>query len=248
MATQVSRIERIAGRAIPLRGNDIDTDRIIPARYLKTITFDGLEDHVFEDDRHQLAERGTTHPFDDARFRGAQVAVRAGEFRLRIVARARAAGHRALGHSAPSSRESYAEIFFGNSLMMGMPCVTASPADIERLIALAESQPDSEFTLDLDDVPHHGRRSAPSRSACPKACAQRSRPATGMRPDCSSTATRRSNRSRRACPTFPAGTPDRQVAARRPRARLAGAACRATLRNALAACDSSPSRRKTNRT
>ncbi len=148
MATQVSRIERIAGRAIPLRGNDIDTDRIIPARYLKTITFDGLEDHVFEDDRRQLAERGTTHPFDDARYRGAKLLFAEANFGCGS-SREHAPQAIARWGIGAIVAESYAEIFFGNSLMMGMPCVTASAADIERLIALAESQPDVEFTLDL---------------------------------------------------------------------------------------------------
>ena len=148
MATQASRIERISGRALPLRGNDIDTDRIIPARFLKTITFDGLESHVFEDDRLQLSARGVTHPFDDARFRGARLLFAQENF-----------GCGSSREHAPQAiarwgiraivAESYAEIFFGNSLMMGMPCVTAAPADIERLIALAEAQPDLEFTLDL---------------------------------------------------------------------------------------------------
>jgi 3-isopropylmalate/(R)-2-methylmalate dehydratase small subunit len=148
MATQASRIERIGGRAIPLRGNDIDTDRIIPARYLKTITFDGLEDHVFEDDRRQLAERGVTHAFDDARFRGAKLLFAQANFGCGS-SREHAPQAIARWGIGAIVAESYAEIFFGNSLMMGMPCVTASATDIERLIALAESQSDLEFTLDL---------------------------------------------------------------------------------------------------
>ena len=148
MAKQASRIELITGRALPLRGNDIDTDRIIPARFLKTITFEGLDAHVFEDDRLQLSGRGVTHPFDDARFRGARVLLAQANF-----------GCGSSREHAPQAiarwgiraivAESYAEIFFGNSVMMGMPCVTASHADVERLIALAESQPDLEFSLDL---------------------------------------------------------------------------------------------------
>lgn len=148
MATKTSRIERISGRAIPLRGNDIDTDRIIPARYLKTITFDGLEEHVFEDDRRQLSERGTTHPFDDARFRGATLLFAQENFGCGS-SREHAPQAIARWGIGAIVAQSYAEIFFGNSLMMGMPCVTASAADIERLIAHVESQPNLEFELDL---------------------------------------------------------------------------------------------------
>jgi 3-isopropylmalate/(R)-2-methylmalate dehydratase small subunit len=148
MATPGSQIERISGRALPLRGSDIDTDRIIPARYLKTITFDGLEEHVFEDDRRQLAERGATHPFDDTTFYGARLLFAQANF-----------GCGSSREHAPQAiarwgiraivAESYAEIFFGNALMMGMPCVAAAPPDLERLLTLVESQPDAEFVLDL---------------------------------------------------------------------------------------------------
>ena len=148
MATQASKIERISGRSLPLRGNDIDTDRIIPARYLKTITFDGLEQHIFEDDRRQLAERGVVHPFDDARFRGATLLVAQANFGC---GSSREHAPQAIARWGISAivAESYAEIFFGNALMMGMPCVTAEPSDVERLITIVESQPDLEFVLEL---------------------------------------------------------------------------------------------------
>ena len=69
----IEKIRQVNGRALPLRGDNIDTDRIIPARFLRSITFEGLETHLFEDDRKQLAEAGAAHPLDEARFKGATI-------------------------------------------------------------------------------------------------------------------------------------------------------------------------------
>ena len=91
----------VTGRALPLRGNDIDTDRIMPARFLRAVSFEGLETHVFEDDR---AGRPRQHPFNDPRYTGASILVVNAQLRLRIVARARAAGAPALGHPGDRRR------------------------------------------------------------------------------------------------------------------------------------------------
>ena len=148
MTANTSKIERITGRAVPVRGDDIDTDRIIPARYLKTITFEGLEHHLFEDDRAELRRRGETHSIDNPAYTGARILIGQGNFGcgssrehapqaiLRWGIKAVVAG-------------SFAEIFAGNSVMIGLPCVTAAPEDIEALIAIAESQPDAEFDVNL---------------------------------------------------------------------------------------------------
>ena len=142
------RITQIAGRALPMRGNDIDTDRIIPARFLTAITFDGLEKHVFEDDRKSAGGPYNRHPFDVSNFQGAAVLLVNSNF-----------GCGSSREHAPQALqrwgiqvvigESFAEIFFGNSGMIGMPCVTASPEDVAALMDLAEREPATEFAVDL---------------------------------------------------------------------------------------------------
>jgi 3-isopropylmalate/(R)-2-methylmalate dehydratase small subunit len=146
--SQSARIEQVSGRAVVVRGNDIDTDRIIPARFLKTITFDGLEHHLFEDDRSQTAGRGDGHPIDNPRYRGASIMIVGANFgcgssREHAPQAIRRWGVRAI------LGESYAEIFFGNSTMIGLPCVLASHDDIERLMAAVESDPTVTVTIDL---------------------------------------------------------------------------------------------------
>ena len=133
-----------SGRAVPLRGNDIDTDRIMPARFLRAITFDGLEQHVFEDDR-----KTTKHPFDDSRYQGASVLVVNSNFGCGSSREHAPQGLQRWGINAIVG-ESFAEIFSGNSLMIGLPCVTASAADVRTLQDLIERNPDTELRVDLE--------------------------------------------------------------------------------------------------
>jgi len=142
------QISKITGRALPMRGNDIDTDRIIPARFLTAVTFDGLEQHVFEDDRKSAGGPYNRHPFDVSHFQGAAVLLANANF-----------GCGSSREHAPQALqrwgiqvvigESFAEIFFGNSGMIGMPCVTASAGDVAALMDLAEREPATEFAVDL---------------------------------------------------------------------------------------------------
>ena len=148
MSKKSSQIERVAGRAVAVGGDDIDTDRIIPARFLKTITFDGLEDHLFEDDRRELTGRGERHPIDDPAHTGAKLLFVRGNFGCGS-SREHAPQAIARWGLGAVIGESFAEIFFGNALMIGLPCATASREDLDRLFAVSEANPEQEFVLDL---------------------------------------------------------------------------------------------------
>jgi 3-isopropylmalate/(R)-2-methylmalate dehydratase small subunit len=137
-------ITQITGTGVPLLLDDIDTDRIIPARFLRCVTFDGLGAHSFEDDRLQ----DKSHPFDDARFKGGAVLIAGRNF-----------GCGSSREHAPQAlmrwgikaivAESFAEIFFGNCTTLGIPCVTASRADLDRLAKAVSTNPKTEITVDL---------------------------------------------------------------------------------------------------
>jgi len=142
------KISRITGRALVLHGADLDTDRIIPARFLKAVTFDGLEAHVFEDDRRALAARGARHAFDDPARRDAAVLLAGANFGC---GSSREHAPQALARWGIRAiiAESFAEIFTGNALMIGLPCVTVARVDLDRLVRAAEAEPGLEFVVDL---------------------------------------------------------------------------------------------------
>ena len=145
----IERITRLEGRARPLGGNDIDTDRIIPARFLRSVSFEGLETHLFEDDIVQARASNVTHPMVDARFDGAEILVvnrnfGCGSSREHAPQAIRRRGFRAV------VGESYSEIFFGNSVALGMPCVTGAAAQIARLQDLVTQAPALVVSIDLE--------------------------------------------------------------------------------------------------
>ena len=141
-------LDRISGRGISLRGHDIDTDRIIPARFLKCVSFEGLEAHAFEDDRKQLQERGLTHPFSDARFAGARILVVNGNFGCGSSREHAPQALQRWGIQAVVG-ESFSEIFFGNSVALGMPCLTVSAHDADALQAAIEADPKVEVAVSV---------------------------------------------------------------------------------------------------
>ena len=147
MATQ-RFINQISGRGIPLRGHDIDTDRIIPARFLKCVSFEGLETHAFEDDRKQLAERGQMHAFSNPRYQGATILLVNGNFGCGSSREHAPQALQRWGIRAVVG-ESFSEIFFGNAVVLGMPCLTVSAADAEALLSAVEADPQAELTVSV---------------------------------------------------------------------------------------------------
>jgi 3-isopropylmalate/(R)-2-methylmalate dehydratase small subunit len=144
----ITRIVRLEGTVVPVAGQDIDTDRIMPARFLKAISFEGLERHVFEDDRIAATRQGGVHPFDDARFAGASILAVNRNFGCGSSREHAPQGLRRWGVTAVVG-ESFSEIFFGNSLAIGMPCLAVDPADAEWLLADAAQDPTAPTTVDV---------------------------------------------------------------------------------------------------
>jgi 3-isopropylmalate/(R)-2-methylmalate dehydratase small subunit len=140
-----SPITRVEGRGLPVRGHDIDTDRIMPARFLVAVSFEGLERHVFEDDR----KADPSHPFNDPRYRGASLLVVNDNFGCGSSREHAPQGLARFGIRAIVG-ESFSEIFQGNAAMMGLPCFVADHESITRLQTLIEEQPDTPIAADVE--------------------------------------------------------------------------------------------------
>jgi len=146
----IEPITTVSGRGVHVPGADIDTDRIIPARFMKCVTFDGLGDYAFHDVRFDPdSGKPTEHPLNDPRFKDATILIAGVNF-----------GCGSSREHAPQSlskygfraviAESFAEIFFGNSTTLGMPCVTLTRDDLASLRQAIEADPTTEITIDLE--------------------------------------------------------------------------------------------------
>ena len=158
----LEKITKISGCGISIPGDDIDTDRIIPARFMKCITFDGLGEYAFYDERMRKDGTEKAHPMNDSRFKGASILLCGANF-----------GCGSSREHAPQSLYrfgiralvgvSFAEIFYGNSLNLGMPCLDADREAILRLAAAIEKDPLLEITVDLtDDRISYGEKGFPA--------------------------------------------------------------------------------------
>jgi 3-isopropylmalate/(R)-2-methylmalate dehydratase small subunit len=146
--SEIVKIKKVEGRAVTIRGNDIDTDRIIPARYLKEVSFARMGEYPFFDERFDASGNLKPHPLNDPKYKGASLLLVNKNF-----------GCGSSREHAPQALyrwginaivgESFAAIFAGNCTMMGVPTVTVNPGDIESLMQAVENNPGTTFRLDL---------------------------------------------------------------------------------------------------
>ncbi|MGH8020802.1 MAG: 3-isopropylmalate dehydratase small subunit [Opitutaceae bacterium] len=147
----LTKITEVRGRAVHVPGDDIDTDRIIPARFMKCITFDGLGEFLFYDVRKNADGSPKAHPLNDPKHEGATILVSGANF-----------GCGSSREHAPQAiyrygfrgviAESFAEIFFGNCTTLGIPCFSVARADREALAAALEADPSLEVTMDVEKL------------------------------------------------------------------------------------------------
>ncbi len=144
-------ILKVSGRAVPVEGDDIDTDRIIPARYMRCVTFDGLGEFLFRDIRQTPEGKTKNHPIDQAKFKGATILVSGmnfgcGSSREHAPQAIVRAGFQAV------IAGNFAEIFFGNSTTLGLPCVSAKKEDLQALTQLITQEPATAVEIDLKNL------------------------------------------------------------------------------------------------
>ncbi len=149
MSVNGAVIKEIEGRAMPLPGNDIDTDRIIPARYLRSVTFEGLGEEVFKDERFNDDGTPKPHPFNEERYRGATILIVGRNFGCGSSREHAPQALMRFGIKAIVG-ESFGEIFAGNCTSLGIPVCTADQSSLGELQKLVENDPQLSFRLDLE--------------------------------------------------------------------------------------------------
>ncbi|WP_290819052.1 3-isopropylmalate dehydratase small subunit [Halovivax sp.] len=146
---EIPEVDRVSGTAVPIRGNDVDTDQIIPARFMKVVTFDGLGEFAFFDRRFDENDEQKDHPMNEGRYQDASIAVVNANF-----------GCGSSREHAPQALlrwgidaligESFAEIFAGNCLALGIPTVTADAETVRGLQNWIEDHPDAVLAVDVE--------------------------------------------------------------------------------------------------
>ncbi|MDZ4288785.1 MAG: 3-isopropylmalate dehydratase small subunit [Prosthecobacter sp.] len=145
----LAKITQVTGTAVHVPGSDLDTDRIIPARFMKCVTFDGLGEYAFYDVRFDKDGKPTGHPLDDPRFKGASILLSGTNFGCGSSREHAPQALYRFGFRAIIA-QSFAEIFFGNCTTLGIPCVCATAEDITKLAAAVEADPTLKVTVDVE--------------------------------------------------------------------------------------------------
>lgn len=148
----MSNIIKIRGKAIVLPDDNIDTDRIIPARFLRCLTFRELGPHVFKDDRAAAKAQGQIHPFDEPRYQGAGVLITGTNFGSGSSREHAVHALARWGIKAIISYGDYSEIFFGNSLANGLPCLIINKSNWQDLVEFVEHDPSQNLEIDLSKM------------------------------------------------------------------------------------------------
>lgn len=142
-------IKKVSGRGVPIIGDDIDTDRIIPARYLKCVTFDGIGEFVFYDERFNPDGSSKGHTIDNPKFKGANIILTGNNFGCGSSREHAPQSIKRAGFNAIIA-ESFAEIFFGNSLMLGIVCATMPKSEILGIVRIVEDKPEEVIDIDVE--------------------------------------------------------------------------------------------------
>lgn len=147
--SEIVKITKVTGSAVPIRGNDIDTDRIIPARYLKEVTFARMGEYPFFDERFDASGKKKDHPFNDPEYKGASILFVNKNFGCGSSREHAPQALYRFGIQAIVG-ESFAAIFAGNCTMMGLPTVAVGASEIEQLMKSVEEDPRTEYSIDLE--------------------------------------------------------------------------------------------------